>query len=144
MPEHLWYPVGEWLRTRFGWHSSQGMRHDFMAQVASALRIPVTQTHAIGGVSDQIFAAIERDEDLYLDCVDVALFLAGGGASNLRQALNTGGSVWTVREDERGLERRVPQAAAQSYQLAIASRDAVAGGAAPGLGGRLWPKPRSI
>lgn len=126
MPLHLRHPVGEWLRTRFGWTSRDGMNNSLMAQVASACRIPVRRTYETGGISDQIFAAIERNEDLYLDCLDVTLYLARQGGDALARTLTTGGSVWTVRPDAQGLERRVPEATAEAYASAIAAADPVA------------------
>ncbi|HEY0238679.1 MAG TPA: hypothetical protein VGC37_08540 [Friedmanniella sp.] len=87
-PAHLRYAVGEWLRARFGWFRAGGMDDALMGAVASALRIPVQRTYQTGGVSDQLFAAIERDDDLYLDCVDVTLHLSrGAGAASLAEAL---------------------------------------------------------
>lgn len=65
------HPLEEWIRTLFGWHSKQGMDDAFMVTVASALRIPVVRTYKIGGISEQIFAALSRNEDLYLDYVEV-------------------------------------------------------------------------
>lgn len=103
------------------------MHNGLMAQVASACRIPVMRTHEIGGISNQIFAAIERDEDLYLDCVDATLQVADRpNATGLSTALQVGGSVWKVRADSRGLERRVPEATAEAYGRAVAACDPVA------------------
>ena len=127
MPPHLQHPVGQWLRGQFGWFSDTGMNHALMAQVASACRIPVKHTYETGGISGQIFSAIELDEDLYLDLIDATLQIGGGhGAAGLSSILQVGGSVWDVRADRRGLERRVPEAAAVAYGRAIAASDAVA------------------
>lgn len=127
MPAHLRHAAGEWLRGQFGWFSSGGMRNTLMADVAMGLRIPVRNTHVAGGISNQIFAAIEQDDDLYLDCLDIALHLnRGSNSEGLARALQAGGSVWTVRDGRRGLERRVTEATADSYSAAIAAGDAVA------------------
>ena len=125
MPIHLQHSVGEWLRGRFGWFKpGGGLNNDLMAQVAASLRIPVQRTYKPGGISDQIFAAIEKDEDLYLDCLDATLHISRGGSANtLSEALRVGGSVWTVREDRRGLERRVSESTAASYSRSIQAND---------------------
>lgn len=124
MPPHLQYPVSEWLRGQFGWFSVNGMNHQLMAAVASSCRIPVRHTYDTGGISGQILAAMQRDEDLYMDCVDATLHLAkGNNSSGLREILKVGGSVWTVREDGLGLERRVPEAMAQAYSRTVAVTD---------------------
>jgi len=127
MPPHLRHSVGEWLRGRFGWFNSGGVDDQLMALVANACRIPVQRTYESGGISDQIFAAIERDEDLYLDCIDTTLQITGGSSSAvLSTALQIGGSVWRVRADRCGLERRVPEATAAVYDLAISASDPAA------------------
>lgn len=127
MPPHLQHSVGEWLRGQFGWFTAGEMNNTLMARVASACRIPVSRTHAIGGISDQIFAAIEGDEDLYLDVIDVTLHSTGGAnAARLSDILRVGGSVWTVTADRTGLERRVPEATGQAFAQATALSDSVA------------------
>jgi len=98
-----------------------------MGAVVAALRIPVQRTYQSGGISDQIFAAIEGDDGLYLDCIDVTLHLAGwASAATLTKALTAGASVWTVSADRHGLERRVPVATADAYARAVAPSDSVA------------------
>ncbi|WP_346115222.1 hypothetical protein [Nonomuraea maheshkhaliensis] len=97
------------------------MNHSFMATVASTLRIRVQRTYETGGISDQIFAALERDEDLYLDCLDVCLYLSrSANVAALKQILETGGSAWTVNDAGSGLERRVDQTAKEAF-LRVAS-----------------------
>lgn len=49
MPDHLMYPVGQWLKTEFGWNDTTGMRNEVMSALVGALRIPVTQSYATGG-----------------------------------------------------------------------------------------------
>jgi hypothetical protein len=103
------------------------MNNQLMATVASACRIPIQRTHAIGGISDQIFAAIERDESLYLDCVDITLKItSGANSATLDSALRFGGSVWGVGADGMGLERRVPESAARAFDSAKTPGDSAA------------------
>lgn len=101
------------------------MNNRLMAEVASGLRIPVRRTHEIGGISDQIFTAIERDDDLYLDCLDLMLHLGGGHtAGNLNSILRTGGSAWRVNDSKTGLERRVDESATAAFELVMSPGDA--------------------
>lgn len=126
VPPHLLHSLGEWLRGRFGWTSQHGMNSELMAEIASGLRIPIRRTHEPGGISNQIFAAIEGDEDLYLDCLDLTLHLGRGrSAGNLDSILRTGGSVWGVNDSKTGLERRVDEATAAVFEHAVAPADAV-------------------
>ena len=125
VPLHLEHALGEWLRERFGWTSRDGMNDHLMSAVAVACRIHVTATYAIGGISDQIFAAMSGNDDLFLDVLDAALHLGAGNASALRNILRVGGSAWTVRADGRGLERRVPEATAQAFAVTTAPSDSV-------------------
>ena len=125
VPDHLRNPLQEWLHTRFGWHKKGGISHDFMATLASALRISVTRTHEIGGISDQIIDTINRDEDLYLDCLDTCLYLSTSPDSQgLNRILETGGSVWTVNSDGKGLERRVDATTKEAFLRTINPADA--------------------
>jgi hypothetical protein len=122
VPSHLRHPLAEWIRTRFGWHRKGGMNSSdsaFMATIASRLRIPVIPTYKLGyqsgGISDQILDAIERDEDLYLDCIDACLNLSKVNPSGLKDILQTGGSAWTVNTSGDGLERQVNETTKNAF-----------------------------
>lgn len=117
VPAHMRHSLEEWLRTRFGWHNrGGGMNDQSMATLAASLRIPVNRTYEIGGVSDQLIAALNRDEDLYLDSLDASLHLSrGAGANELGRILETAGSVWTVNSGGNGLERRVDATAKDAF-----------------------------
>lgn len=125
VPAHLRHPLEEWLRTRFGWHNrGGGMNNQFMATLAATLRIPVTRTHEIGGISDQIISAINRDEDLYLDCLDASLYLSNSAdPRELKRILETGGSVWTVNSAGNGLERRVDATTKEAFLNVVSAAD---------------------
>lgn len=125
VPDHLRLGLEEWLRARFGWHNSGGMDNAFMAQIASALRIPATRTHNIGGISDQIFIALNADDGLYLDCLDACLHLSTSpNASGLRATLEAGGSAWTINGNGDGLERRVDATTREAFSRAVLPADA--------------------
>lgn len=125
VPPHLHHTVGAWLRNRFGWNSQKGMNNILMSEIASGLRIPVVRTHMPGGISDQIFGALETDGDLYLDCLDLTLHLGRGQvASNLDSILRTGGSAWRVNDTKTGLVRRADEATTDEYQRALSPGDA--------------------
>ncbi|MET7772441.1 hypothetical protein [Nocardia sp. NPDC005366] len=98
-----------------------------MATVASTLRIPVKRSYDIGGISGQIIAAINQDDSLYLDCVDVCLHLAKSGDRELEAILETGGSVWTVNTARDGLERRVDATTKAASLHATSAADQASG-----------------
>lgn len=98
-----------------------------MSELVAALRIPVRESHAIGGISDQIFDALYDEEELFLDAIDYILHNSRGSRSKqLSQILTTGGPAWTVNTKGDGLERRVPQAAKQAMENVTSSTEAYA------------------
>lgn len=122
MPDHLLYPVGQWLKTEFGWHDTTGMRMGVMSALVGALRIPVSEGYATGGISDQIFSALENDDDLYLDALDYILHITDGKrGGTLKEILESGGSAWTVNSQRTGLEKRVSDSAKSAMESATAS-----------------------
>jgi hypothetical protein len=130
VPDYLQHALIEWLRTEFGWHRTSvqgGVNQAFLQTLATATRIPVKASYEIGGISDQITASIQRDEDLFLDVLDATLYLKDGRADShgLRNILEIGASAWTVDSNDRGLQKRVEEAAQASYALAVSGSDAV-------------------
>jgi hypothetical protein len=122
IPEHLRYSIGEWLFNRLRSFDGVSTRPR-IATVASAIRVSL-----VGSVAalDQILDAIEQNDDLYLDCIDATLNIgAGVDATSLERDLLVGGSVWTVREDRLGLERRVDEATSTAYTALIADQDSI-------------------
>jgi hypothetical protein len=129
IPDYLTLPLVERLRREFGWFvSGGGLRHDLMQRVATATRIPVTESHEHGGISSQIISAIEADDDLFLDVLDATLHLAPtlASASLLRRILDSGASAWTVSPAGDALQKRVDDAAAEAYTVASSVDDQVA------------------
>lgn len=124
LPDHLLYPVGQWLRVEFGWKDTTGMRTEIMSALVGALRITVHESYETGGISDQIFSAIERDDDLYLDALDYILHQTRGKrGGTLKEILESGGSAWTVNSQGVGLEKRVSVVAKNAMESATASSD---------------------
>lgn len=127
IPPHLRHPLSEWLRTSFGWSDPNGMYDSLMSSLAAHLRIAVTSTYATGGISDQIFIALNRSDELFLDAIDGMLSLSQGQRSKtLASVLSGGGSVWAVAEDGRSLERRVSPEVEGAFAAAIEPDDAAA------------------
>jgi hypothetical protein len=91
------------------------------------LRIEVSRNPGPGGISDQLFAELLRDEDKYLDCLDLTLHLKrGNDANSLRDTLRVGGSAWTVASSGKELERRVDAATETAFAEAVGPGDEVA------------------
>lgn len=122
VPGHLKHPLSEWVLDLFGWNSSY-MDDELMALIASTLRIPLSGGY--GPINDQIFAALNSDDDLYLDCIDACLHLSANPQSEkLKRILETGGSVWTVNSAGDGLERRVDATTKEASVRAMSAGDA--------------------
>jgi len=102
------------------------------SQLAMANRLRVR----VGAQSDTFGEHIARsllskgagDHDFFLDLLDAALdaFLEDqSSAVALEQILSDAGSTWQVRQDGRGLERRVGYELAEAFALAAAPSDLV-------------------
>jgi len=74
----------------------------------------------------QLIAAGFANQDVMLDILDAALDVlkSKSSAASLGAILEQGGSAWTVRADDRGLERRVDPATVSAYMAASAPSDA--------------------
>lgn len=94
-----------------------------MAQVAIACDLPVSKTHAPGGIMNQIIDAGERDDDLYLDIIDATLFHGGFGDGSIASALDASGSIWRVASDRKSLERRVDEVTSTAALAAMNPSD---------------------
>jgi hypothetical protein len=131
IPDYLTYPLVEWLRTEFGWHrpSSRGGGVDqvLLQRLATATRIPVRSSSAVGGISHQITEAIQRNDELFLDVLDATLYFRGAAANtaSLLQILQTGASAWTLFPDGRGLQKRVEETAVDAFKAATTAEDSV-------------------
>jgi hypothetical protein len=103
------------------------MRTSVMNGLVTALRIPVHESYEPGGISDQIFAALEKDDDLYLDSLDYILHHFGGARSGaLAHILEVGGSAWAVNAKDNSIERRVSQAEKNAMEEVSSSPDGYA------------------
>jgi hypothetical protein len=68
---------------------------------------------------------LEGNSRLILDTVDMLLVLGRGNAEQLRTTLRLAGSIWTIAEDNRSLQRRVSEAEAASKASAVSPNDLV-------------------
>jgi hypothetical protein len=121
IPPHLEYAVGKWLSNLFEQYYVERRGPEFIGTLASTCRIPLASGYDL---STQFFRAVAQDEDLYLDALDATLLASGGvTARGLESALRVAGSVWTVAENQLGLERRVPEATADAFARVVAVSD---------------------
>jgi hypothetical protein len=124
IPPYLYNALSHWLEGVFGYRDTSGMREDVMLQVAAMANIEVTRTY---DKADMMRAIIGRGkDDTMLDILDAALEVQRGTGTHatLKAILQDGGSAWAVREDGRGLERRVDPATMGAYKAAITPQDA--------------------
>lgn len=119
VPKYMFPQLHTWildeLRAAFG--------HDQdIYEVAAAVEFEFT------GRKDPLQSLAEAyaaDEDLMLDVIDALLQLHWDWPQKraLKEILERRGSVWTVRTDGKGLERRVDVATSEAFQLATTPRD---------------------
>ena len=121
VPAHLHGPLANWLDDRLHELDSSGDRT--LNQFAAALRIPLNRTNIARG---QILNAVEADESLFLDAIDLVLRLISYNyprSEGLTGVLYAGGSIWTVSDNEQSLERRVPEATRNAFSRAASPGD---------------------
>lgn len=116
-----------WLEGEFGYRTA-GVKRDFdglMLSVALMCDIEIDRSRTFEvSLPGQLINAVSRDDDLMLDLLDATL--ARGvvnDSGTLRTLLSDASSVWTVRDDGRGLIRRVAPAADQAYRTATSAAD---------------------
>lgn len=96
-----------------------------MTTVANSVRMPLADARPTG-VMEQILSACQADQETFLDVLDATLCFGSTGnvsAPSLEQMLSMGGSVWKVRPDKMGLERRVSAEAQTLYEAASSPGD---------------------
>ncbi|MEU5963882.1 hypothetical protein ABZ777_21990 [Micromonospora parva] len=93
-------------------------------RVALAVRLPLGSGSGVHTLMGDFLRNCHAADDRYLDAIDAALYMARhADAERLAQILEDGGSVWTIRSDRKGLERRVDPAATQAFEQATNSDD---------------------
>ena len=92
--------------------------------VAAIADIEVLPALSDTNLMDAIIAAGMANDDTMLDLLDAALQTGSTPYSDLESALAVGNSVWTVRQDGRGLEHRVDPATLDAYKAASSPTDA--------------------
>lgn len=116
-----------WLEGELGYRTAR-INYDFDAlimSIALACDIELNPGRTWDeSLMRQLLNAASRDDDLMLDVLDATL--ARGvmrGAKDLRALLLDASSVWTVREDDRALVRRVDPTAEAAFRDAMSVED---------------------
>ncbi|MBA2313211.1 MAG: hypothetical protein H0V97_10495 [Actinobacteria bacterium] len=115
-------PVRYWLEGVFGYRNRGGMRVQLMLNVAVATQIGVQRGVHDYETMESLFAACDRQSDLYLDVLDAVIHqgrFLDAAAVTLQETLRAGYSVWSVAEDRKSLVRRVDAAAEASFAEAL-------------------------
>lgn len=123
VPDHLKFPLQYWLQGVFGYRGSNGMRQDLIMRVALMAGIPLHPDIEPGNLQNQVLEACYRESDVFLDVLDAALKVSGRDIASLRQALETGGSTWTVAENGQSLQRRMDPMTAEAFKAATSPAD---------------------
>lgn len=129
VPPHLNSLLEYWIEGICGYRSKSGMQEQTMLSIAVLAGVGVRRSYEKTDLMRQIIAAGFSDENVMLDILDSALEVLRSqySASALSSILEQGGSAWTVRADNRGLERRVDPTTMSAYATATASMDAASG-----------------
>ncbi|WP_422734465.1 hypothetical protein ACN26Y_06470 [Micromonospora sp. WMMD558] len=124
-PSHLRASLDHWLKSAMTAITvTAGTRHrtlngNIIRRVALAVRLPLRSNVPTSTLMADFLHSCHSADDRYLDALDAALYMAPhADASELARILEEGGSVWTLRGDRKGLERRVDPAATQAFEQA--------------------------
>lgn len=124
VPIHLLVPVEYWLEGAFGYRSAGRMSEGLVLSVAASIQLTVFRgVGAPQTMRNLIDEAAQAGGDRLLDLVDAVLHRGLGSPGDLRRLLHEGRSVWTVRSDGRGLERRVSDLELGLFEDATRVRD---------------------
>lgn len=124
VPDHLYPSLERWLDdycNPYGRSPASTIENRLLG-LAVAARISLSR-----GTVPQMFRDFHaecEDPDLMLDVLDAALATGKSGWEPLNTILEQGGSAWTVREDGRGLERRVDDTTIEAFKSATTATDA--------------------
>lgn len=143
VPDHLRPALARWAKRQLGsvpdetgddlraFINDKIDRQNRMIDVIARAQVAVPRTTGESWFFDDVALLIEdlgvdqahRADDI-LDLVDMHLQLLGGGAEQLVEILESGGSAWTVATDPvPHLERRVPDEEHQVYAAATTPAD---------------------
>ncbi|WP_284529935.1 hypothetical protein [Microbacterium sp. T2.11-28] len=116
-----------WLEGEMGYRTA-GSTFDFdrlIMSIALVCDIELNPSRAYEvSLMRQLLNAASRDDDLMLDVLDATLSKSVARTQKqLRVLLRDAASVWTVREDGRGLIRRVDGTAEAAYRDATSVQD---------------------
>ncbi|MFF2389147.1 hypothetical protein [Agromyces sp. NPDC058104] len=104
-----------WLEGVFGYRHRDGIRADYVMSIALMCELDVPRG-ARQDMMSRLVNAASRDDAVMFDVLDAVLHKGPGLMSpgSLRETLAEGHSAWTVRQDDRGLERRVDATAGKA------------------------------
>jgi hypothetical protein len=123
VPPHLLQALVTWLWSVLGTRMDR-RGEAFAEAIGLRLRIEVGDEYAKAAY---VIHSAKRDEDLFLDVVDMALRAADNTqVGRLRNTLGMGGSVWTVADDGTSLVRRVSESEQDAYERTVSPADEIA------------------
>ncbi|KAB1913280.1 hypothetical protein F8280_32900 [Micromonospora noduli] len=96
---------------------------DMIRRIALTVRLPLRSDVEPIKLRDDFLNSCRAADDRYLDVLDAILHLANATPASLARILEEGGSVWKVREDGKGLERRVDPVATEAFTQATTPED---------------------
>lgn len=113
-----------WLEGELGYRSVT-RRDDLVLYVATACDVTLNRMDTYSKpLVHQLLEPAGNDDGMMLDVVDATLKLGQrDNPTALRTILKVARSVWTVREDDRGLVRLVDRAASEAFAAAIRTQD---------------------
>lgn len=114
-----------WLEGVFGYRSRNGIREDALMSIAVMCELDLPRRAPVDMMHDLIGQAAQ-DDDVMLDVLDAVLHKGPGlmTPASLRTVLAEGSSAWTVRHDDKALERRVDATAGTAFERALSADDA--------------------
>ena len=124
VPEHLRHGIVHWFEGVCGHRNSQGRINEAkLRELAVFLRAQVHSGWRPVDLMANLLNDADENDDAYLDFIDGALQVFGANSSTLKRLLDTGGSVWTVAEDNRSLVRVVSDEAQATFDAATSVAD---------------------
>ena len=124
VPGYLQGPLLQWLESSLRLTPTRSTADARASAIALVIGLEMKGSLYIS----ELVNAAKSDGRTFLDIIDQLLADGDDGVATdaLENILERGGSMWRVREDGKGLTERVPEAAADAYQLAVSPTDVAA------------------